>query len=130
MKKVIINLLFFIALGVSTTYAQHNHQVSKATFGVRGNCTTCQSIIEGAARSVNGVMHAHWDKSSKMMDVTFDPAKTSSIKIQKAVAGSGYSTEKIPENAYAYYHLNSCCKYNTQMKVGKKYIEQNKKSTH
>ena len=130
MKKAILSLLFLIAVGTSTTYAQHNHQVAEATFGVRGNCTTCQSIIERSARSVKGVIHADWNKASKMMSVSFGPAKTSSLKIQQVISGSGYATEKIPESAYAYYNLNACCKYDTKMKVGTKYIEENKKSTH
>lgn len=123
-------MLFIIAIGISTTYAQHNHKVTEVTFGVRGNCTTCQSIIERAAKSVNGVMHAHWNKASKMMNVSFDPARTSSLKIQQVISSSGYSTEKIPESAYAYYNLNACCQYDTKMKVGAQYIEENKKTTH
>lgn len=36
-----------------------------AMFGVKGSCDMCKQRIETAAKSVNGVSSAHWDKENR-----------------------------------------------------------------
>ncbi len=116
MKKVILALVIFVTVGISSAIAQE--KVTKATFGVRGNCGMCKGTIEKAANTVNGVINAVWDKEAKKMDVSFDPEKTNTMHIQKSVAASGYDTEKITASVNAYDNLPGCCQYDKEQQMG------------
>jgi mercuric ion binding protein len=133
MKKLIFAIAIFATIGLTTAYSQTHKEtmktekasVSMTTFGVRGNCNMCKSTIEKAANSVKGVSKANWNKDKKMMMVSFDSSKTNELKIQKAVASSGYDTEKVKGNLDAYSGLPGCCKYDHSMEMNQS-IEANK----
>jgi len=128
MKKLIFAIAIFATIGLSTSYSQTHKEtmnseqasISMSTFGVRGNCGMCKSTIEKAANSVEGVSKAQWDKDKKMMMVSFDSSKTNKMEIQKAVAASGYDTEKVMGNKDAYNNLPGCCKYDHSMEMNQK----------
>jgi len=125
--KIIIVALLAIALG-SNSYAQmtdHSKMdMSKTstdskmdmastkteTIKVSGNCDMCKARIEKAAK-IDGVSKADWNKDTKMLALTYDPAKTNVDAIGKKVAAAGHDTEKIKAEAKAYDKLPSCCKY-------------------
>jgi len=127
MKKVIYAVVLFTTIGLTSAFGQNEmttmkdhseHQAMKmTTFGVRGNCGMCKKTIEKAANSVDGVSKADWIKDKKMMMVSFDSSKTNEMMIQKAVAASGYDTEKIKGNGDAYANLPGCCKYDHTMEM-------------
>ena len=125
MKKLIFAIAIFATIGLSTSYSQTHKEtmnseqasISMSTFGVRGNCGMCKSTIEKAANSVSGVSKANWNKDKKMMMVSFDSSKTNKMEIQKAVAASGYDTEKVMGNKDAYSNLPGCCKYDHSMEM-------------
>jgi copper chaperone CopZ len=77
---------------------------------VSGNCDMCKARIEKAAK-IDGVSKAEWNKDTKILAVTFDPAKTNTDAISKKVAAAGHDTEKVKAEATAYDKLPSCCKY-------------------
>jgi len=113
--KIIIVALLAIALG-SNSYAQmqdHSKMVSTKTetLKVSGNCDLCKARIEKAAKSVSGVMTAEWTAEKQMIHVEFDPAKTSSDAIQKAIAKVGHDTEKFKASDMTYKQLPECCWY-------------------
>ena len=83
-------------------------------FEVKGNCEMCESKIEKAAKSVPGVSYAEWDKSTKIITVTFDRQKTDIDKIHKAIADVGYDTDKLKADNKVYNGLNGCCKYDRE----------------
>lgn len=89
--------------------------MTNMSFGVRGNCGMCKSTIEKAANSVDGVSSANWDKNKKKIDVSFDDSKTDIMAIHKAIADSGYDTDKVAGNENAYNGLPECCKYDHEM---------------
>ncbi|PCI03749.1 MAG: heavy metal transporter [Flavobacteriaceae bacterium] len=115
MKKVILALVIFATVGITSAMAQE--KVTMATFGVRGNCGMCKGTIEKAAKAVDGVTNAIWDKTAKKMEVSFDAKKTSAMAIQKAVAASGYDTEKMTAPEKAYDGLHGCCQYDKDQKM-------------
>ena len=80
------------------------------TFQVLGNCGMCKRTIEKAATKA-GADTANWDVDKDLLTVTFDPAKTTTDAIQKAVAQSGYDNAgyKAPDSAYN--NLHGCCQY-------------------
>lgn len=77
---------------------------------VNGNCGMCKKNIEKSAMTA-GADVAVWDKRSKWLKVTFDPAKTNTDKIQKEVAAGGYDTQEVKANDEAYSKLEECCQY-------------------
>ncbi|WP_191858465.1 heavy-metal-associated domain-containing protein [Hanstruepera ponticola] len=128
MKKVILSVVAIAALGLTscknetkkvedttTTEVSKEIAMTDLSFGVRGNCGMCKSTIEKAANSVEGVASANWDVDKKKIDVSFDDTKTDAMAIHKAIAASGYDTEKVAGSEEAYKDLPGCCQYDHEM---------------
>ena len=105
--KISLSLVMLLALGFSA-FAQ-NAKTEK--FKVKGNCGMCETRIEKAANSVDGVKSADWDKETKMIEVYFNPGKTDLHKIHKAIADAGHDTEMHKASNEVYEKLPGCCKY-------------------
>jgi Cu(I)/Ag(I) efflux system membrane fusion protein len=82
-----------------------------AMMTVQGNCDMCKARIESAAKAVNGVTSAVWDKKSKQLHIDFRPEETSGEQIGKAVAKSGHDTDKHKADQATYDALPGCCRY-------------------
>ncbi len=80
------------------------------TIKVWGNCGMCKTTIEKAAKKA-GAKTADWNEDSKELKVTYAVNKTSSAKIQEAIAKSGYDTQDFTAVKSAYDNLHGCCKY-------------------
>jgi Cu(I)/Ag(I) efflux system membrane fusion protein len=85
-------------------------------FTVYGNCSMCKERIEKAAKSLDGVSKAKWDKAKKELTVTFDPDVTNVEAIEKEVAAVGHDTENVRAKDEVYEKLHSCCKYDRPAK--------------
>lgn len=53
----------------------------------------CEKRIEKAASAVDGVSKTDWNKKSKILEVAFDDTKTTTDKIEVAIAKVGHDTE-------------------------------------
>ena len=129
MKRVILSIAVIAALGLTscknetkketetttTTEMSKDMAMTELSFGVRGNCGMCKNTIEKAANRVEGVASANWDVDKKKIDVSFDDTKTDAMAIHKAIAASGYDTEKVAGDEEAYNGLPGCCKYDHEM---------------
>ena len=128
MKKVILSVAVIVAMGLTscknetkkveettTTEVSKEIAMTDLSFGVRGNCGMCKSTIEKGANSVEGVASANWDVDKKKIDVSFDDTKTDAMAIHKAIAASGYDTEKVAGSEEAYKNLPGCCQYDHEM---------------
>lgn len=128
MKKVILSVAVIVAMGLTscknetkkveettTTEVSKEIAMTDLSFGVRGNCGMCKTTIEKAANGVEGVESANWDVDKKKIDVSFDSSKTDAMAIHKAIAASGYDTEKVAGSEEAYNGLPGCCKYDHEM---------------
>lgn len=128
MKKVILSVAVIVAMGLTscknetkkveettTTEVSKEIAMTDLSFGVRGNCGMCKTTIEKAANGVEGVESANWDVDKKKIDVSFDSSKTDAMAIHKAIAASGYDTEKVAGSEEAYNGLPGCCKYDHNM---------------
>lgn len=82
-----------------------------AQMAVDGLCDMCKARIEKAVKDIDGVSAANWELASKQLHVSFDPAKTNSEAIARAVAKAGHDTDKYKATQAAYDNLPSCCKY-------------------
>ncbi len=107
MKTKVLSLVALFTMGAFTVFAGNETEKIK----VKGNCGMCESRIEKAANAVEGVSKADWDKETKILAVTFDDAKTTTDKIEMAIAKVGHDTphHKAPDEVYE--KLPSCCLY-------------------
>lgn len=87
-------------------------------FKVYGNCGMCETRIEKAANSVDGVSAADWNKESKMIEVKFDDSKTDVRKVHMEIAKVGHDTEMHKAKNEVYEKLPACCKYDRTEKEG------------
>ncbi len=109
MKNTILIALTILWTFTSlTSFAKDDF--TKTSFKVWGNCDMCKKRIEKAAKT-DGVKSAVWNEESKLITISFAPAKISVDKIQQNIANSGYDTEKYKANDSAYHQLPQCCQY-------------------
>ncbi len=109
MKQVLMLFISFLMMSVFA-FAQ-----TPTTIKVSGNCGMCKKHIEKAAKDA-GATIASWDKVTKLLTVSFEAGKTSTDKIEAAVAGAGYDTEHKEASLEAYKKLDECCQYDRKAK--------------
>lgn len=109
MKTKVLSLSFFILFVGLISLSAQTTKTDK--FKVYGNCDMCKERIEKAASSVRGVSKANWDDKTKLLALTYDPAKTSTQKVQVAIAKVGHDTEGAKATDNAYKALPECCRY-------------------
>jgi copper chaperone CopZ len=115
MKTIKLFLVIFFITSLSeiliaqTTTGTSGKQKTE-TFKVWGNCNMCKTRIEKAVKA-EGAASADWNTKTKLLTVTFDPAKTSVDAFSKKLATVGHDTEKYRADDKAYDALDSCCKY-------------------
>lgn len=107
MKTKVLSLVAMFVLGTFTVFAGEKTE----KFKVKGNCGMCEKRIEKAASLVEGVQSADWNKESKMIEVKFDDTKTSTGKIEMAIAKAGHDTPHHKAKDEVYDKLPGCCKY-------------------
>jgi periplasmic mercuric ion binding protein len=100
--------LLFSIFAINFSTAQTT--AKKETIKVWGNCGMCKTNIEKAAKKA-GASKASWNEESKELKVAYTANKTSSAKIQQAIAKTGYDTQDFTGDNKAYSNLHACCKY-------------------
>jgi mercuric ion binding protein len=128
MNNLILSVAVMAAIGLTsckneakkessliTTEVSKDMAMTDISFGVRGNCAMCKKTIENAVNGVEGVSNVNWDVEEKKIAVSFDDLKTNEMAIHKAIAASGYDTEKVEGSLDAYDGLPSCCQYDHDM---------------
>lgn len=134
MRKVILSLAVIAAISFTsckseakkddkkpeTTEVKKDVAYTDASFGVRGNCSMCKNTIEKAVNNLEGISKADWDRLRKKIDVSFDASKTNLDAIHKAIADSGYDTDKLSGSEDAYKKLPACCQYDHSMDMSLK----------
>jgi mercuric ion binding protein len=108
MKTKIVSLVILFVLTITSGLAQTE---KKEKFPVAGNCGMCKTRIEKAAKSVEGVISADWDKVTKMIEVVYDPKKVEIDKVHLAIAKVGHDTDKAKAKDEVYNALPACCLY-------------------
>lgn len=110
--KIIVVAFLAIALGFNAQSQNLTNVASTKTETVKvsGNCGMCKSRIEKAAK-IDGVSKADWDSKSKILAVTYDPAKSTMDQIGKKVAAAGHDNDKAKAEEKTYNSLPGCCKY-------------------
>lgn len=106
-RKISIALIAMFLIGATSVFAASKTE----KFKVYGNCGMCEKRIETAAKSIEGVSSADWDKETKIIEVTFDDSKTDIHKVHMAIAKAGHDTEMHKATDEAYNKLPGCCQY-------------------
>ena len=88
-------------------------------FFVRGNCVSCKTRIEKAAKTA-GADSANWDPETQTVTLNFNPAKTSADAILKMIADVGHDNEKYTASDSVYKNLPDCCLYDRTLPLGVK----------
>jgi mercuric ion binding protein len=111
--KSVLMIICLLFLGMTSIFAN----VAKTEkIKVYGNCGMCKTRIEKAANSVKGVTKATWDSEDSMLTVTYDDSKTTTIKIEEAVAKVGHDTDNAKATDKTYNALPGCCQYDRPAK--------------
>jgi len=108
MKTKMLSVLILMGL---VPFALFAGPVKTEKFKVAGNCSMCETRIEKAANSVDGVSNADWNKETKMIEVTYDVSATNLQKISEAIAKAGHDTERVKASDETYENLPACCHY-------------------
>ena len=114
MKTKMLSLVALVFITMTTVTAQ-TEKTEK--FEVAGNCGMCETRIENAATSVDGVLSADWDKETKMIEVKFDSDKVTIQNVDMAIAKVGHDTEMHKASDEVYDQLPGCCKYERMEEV-------------
>ncbi len=105
-----LSLLAAIMLSIFSINTSTAQAAKTETIKVWGNCGMCKTTIEKSAKKA-GAKTADWNEDSKELKVSYAVNKTSSAKIQEAIAMSGYDTQDFTADNKAYDNLHGCCKY-------------------
>ncbi|WP_462281813.1 heavy-metal-associated domain-containing protein [Salinivirga cyanobacteriivorans] len=108
--KFFVTILFIMASATALLAGEKNLKLK-----VYGNCGMCETRIEKAAESVDGVTEASWDKSTKMLEVTMSD-NVDEMTIHNAIAKAGHDTQKAKADDATYSDLPGCCKYDREAK--------------
>lgn len=99
---ILVSILFISAI----SFAQKKTESVK----VWGNCGMCKKTIESAALKA-GASNADWNAETQLLQISYKAKKSSSDRIQQAIAHVGYDTEKYTALQEVYDQLHGCCKY-------------------
>ena len=105
-SKIFLTVLLAL-LGITIAFGDTNTEKIK----VYGNCGMCETRIEKAAKAVDGVISADWNKDTKQMVVKYNDSKVSLMDVEKAIAAVGHDTEMVKATDEAYNALPMCCHY-------------------
>ncbi len=106
MKSLRILSVVVLTFLSSAVFAQSKTE----KINVSGNCGMCKKKIETALK-VPGISAAEWNKTTKVLTVSYDSAKISNEQVQQKVAAAGYDTPKFKASTQAYESLEDCCQY-------------------
>ncbi|WP_151087463.1 heavy-metal-associated domain-containing protein [Hymenobacter baengnokdamensis] len=110
----LLALLRFAGAARAQTTQAATATASKGTetvqFKTSAICDMCKARIEKSMAYEKGIQAANLDVPSKVLTVTYNPAKTTPDAIRAAVLKTGYDADQAPADARAYDRLPECCK--------------------
>lgn len=108
--KYIFGLIALLFLSYTNVFSQEKKSISTTTIKVDGNCNQCKQRIENAAYTT-GVKRAEWDKTTKILTVSYNTKKTTIEKIADNIAKAGHDAANTKASTEAYKKLPECCAY-------------------
>jgi hypothetical protein len=108
MKTRMLSLTAIFVLNITIVLAQTD---KKEKFKVAGKCDLSKIQIENAAKSMDGVSNAVWDKESKILELIYDSSEVKVHKVLKAIAKTGHDTKMYKARNNKYEELPPGCQY-------------------
>jgi periplasmic mercuric ion binding protein len=102
---------FFVIAFLVIPFMGFSQQTTKAEFKVYGACGMCETRIENAAKSLDGVASADWKQESQMLTIEYDADKVKLEDVHKKIAEAGHDTELVRAKDEVYQKLPACCHY-------------------
>jgi periplasmic mercuric ion binding protein len=106
--KLIFSTLFVLLFCLTAVGQSAGSKIE--TIKVSGNCESCKTRIEKAAK-VEGVSKADWSEKTQMLTLVYNPSKVKREQVQKMIAAIGHDTPKFKADVKVYNALPGCCKY-------------------
>ncbi|WP_223651202.1 heavy-metal-associated domain-containing protein [Hymenobacter psoromatis] len=97
-----------VAATTATATAQKGTKTVQ--FKTSAVCDMCKNRLEKSMAYEKGVQAATLDVPSKVLTVTYNPAKTTPEALRAAVQKTGYDADQTTADARAYDRLPECCK--------------------
>jgi mercuric ion binding protein len=120
MKAFAFSLLTLLSLAGTAAQAQKAPVAATAKKGTEmvqfktsAVCDMCKSRLEKSLAYEKGVQAANLDVPSKVLTVSYNPAKTTPEALRAAVQKTGYDADAVTADARAYDRLPDCCKKTT-----------------
>lgn len=104
------NLILLIFLGFAAI-SLGEQSIKSVDLKVYGNCGMCETRIENAAKSVEGVASADWNRQTKMLTLEYDADRVNLDDVHKKIAEAGHDTDKVKAKDETYNSLPVCCHY-------------------
>ena len=118
MKALAFSLLML--LGTGTAALAQTAPIATTTTAKKGTetvqfktsavCDMCKKRLEKSMAYEKGVQAANLDVPSKVLTVSYNPAKTTPQALRTAVQKTGYDADQATADARAYDRLPECCK--------------------
>lgn len=107
MKKIVSILTAMVLLSGTVLAGGAKAEVKIKT---SAQCGMCEKNITKAVKGTSGVKKVQMDLKTKVLTVSYDPAKTSPEKLKAAISLIGYDADEVKADAAAYDKLHECCK--------------------
>ncbi len=115
MKAIAFSLLTLLSTAAAAQTAPVAATTAKkgtemVQFKTSAVCDMCKARLEKSLAYEKGVQAANLDVPSKVLTVTYNPAKTNADALRTAVQKTGYDADQTTADARAYDRLPDCCK--------------------
>jgi|GEM_PF-518252 len=84
--------------------------IEMVQFKTSAVCDMCKARLEKSLAYEKGVKAANLDVPSKVLTVSYNPAKTTPATLRAAIQKTGYDADALTADARAYERLPECCK--------------------
>ena len=108
----LIKLLAFTSILIlfsANSYTQ-SRNTAEVDIKTSAQCPMCKESIEKTLTFERGVRHALLDLDTKKVTVRYNPRRTDTDKLRKAITKTGYDADDKEGDPEAYAILPACCK--------------------
>lgn len=104
-------ILALLLIGYSPLQAQ-DAKTATVEIKTSAECDMCKTRIEKAMNLTKGVSEATLDVKTRVLKVTYNPAKITPEKLRDIVSRTGYDADEVKARPAAYKRLPECCRTN------------------
>jgi len=109
--KHLCAILFLLLPGTATAQKAETIQIKTQIYCDHCmQCESCGSRIQNAVYAGKGIRSVKVRPAENIIEVTYNPKKTTADDIRKAITGAGFSADDQKPSATAYSNLDACCK--------------------